>query len=128
MADKAEALRELFVRMGNGESLRNIAKDMGLPESTLRGWALEDDESFAQYARAREAQAHALFEDIADLARSAVGLDKDLVQGYKLAIDAKKWQASKLLPREYGEKQQHEVSGKDGGALVLQVVYEDEGE
>jgi hypothetical protein len=37
----------------------------------------------------------------------------------RLQVDARKWVASKLLPKKYGDKLQQEVSGPDGGALTV---------
>lgn len=117
-------------RMAKGESLRSICRDDGMPaESTVRLWAVDDREGFAaQYARAREAQMDALAEDILDIAddsRNDIRVDQDgkevvdheLVQRSRLRVDSRKWLMSKIAPKRYGDKIEHEHSG----ALVVNI-------
>lgn len=76
-----------------------------------------------RYARACEARAESIFEDIleiadeanADLTISEKGqliVNGEAVQRSKLRVDARKWVLSKLDPKKYGEKQQLEHSGE----------------
>jgi hypothetical protein len=60
---------EICERLTNGESLRKITLDEHMPAaSTVFKW-LTDNETFAeQYARAREAQADTLADEILDIA------------------------------------------------------------
>ena len=92
---------EICRRMALGESLHSICRDDGFPpHSTVREWAVDDREGFsAQYARARELQAHAIAEAAMDEALSAT--DPMLA---RLAFDARKWFAGKVLPKHYGDK------------------------
>lgn len=124
--DKRAVIATLCQAMAAGESVRAFARRHGHSEATLRLWASENAEDAAQYARAREAQADAVFDELDELARSAVGLPGEQVQGYRLAVDALKWRASKLAPKSYGEKAQVEHTGRDGGPVRLTVAYEDE--
>jgi hypothetical protein len=39
-----------------------------------------------------------------------------------LRIDARKWYASKLAPKKYGEKTQTELSGPDGAPLNVSLI------
>ena len=68
-----------------------------------------------QYARAREAQADKLAEEalqIADDGRSdtyvdgdgSVKTDTEVIQRSKLRVDTRKWLASKMAPKKYGDK------------------------
>src|SRR5262245_55391125 len=47
---------EICRRLAEGETLRAICRDIGMPaESTVRAWAVDDRDGFsAQYTRARE--------------------------------------------------------------------------
>lgn len=95
-------------RLAAGESLRAIcdSDDMPLPE-TVRSWYINDVEGFsAQYARAREAQAEHYAEDIVHIADT----ESDQAKA-RNRIDARKWTASKLLPKRYGDKVEVEHSG-----------------
>lgn len=68
-----------------------------------------------QYARAREAQADKLAEEalqIADDGRNDTYVDGDgnvktdteVIQRSKLRVDTRKWLASKMAPKKYGDK------------------------
>ena len=83
-----------------------------------------------QYARAREAQADKLAEEIlaiADDGRSDTYLDgegnektdSEVIQRSKLRVEARKWLASKMAPKKYGDKIQAEHTGADGGAIQV---------
>ena len=84
-----------------------------------------------QYARAREAQADKLAEEalqIADDGRSDTYLDAEgnektnteAIQRSKLRVDTRKWLASKMAPKKYGDKVTQEHTGADGGAIQVQ--------
>jgi hypothetical protein len=70
-----------------------------------------------QYARALSALAEnqvALLEDaIADMRGGKID-----AQMAKVEIDARKWFASKFLPKRYGEKITQEISGPDGAPIA----------
>ena len=56
-------------------------------------------------------------DDIIEISDSVRGAsDNAAVQAAKLAADNRKWIASKLLPKQYGERT--EVTGKDGAPLI----------
>ena len=40
------------------------------------------------------------------------------IQRSRLRVDTRKWVASKLLPKKYGERNSIEVTGKDGAPLI----------
>jgi hypothetical protein len=96
-----ELAARICARLASGESLRAICADEDMPpESTVREWAVDDREGFAaQYARAREAQADFHADEIIEIADSA----EDAQLG-RLRVDARKWVASKLAPKRYGER------------------------
>lgn len=99
--DEARA-DEICERLANAESLRSICLSAHMPaQSTVFRW-LEQNESFRKrYACARETQAHAMADEILDIADE----NDDDVQRSKLRVDARKWLAAKLLPTKYGDRQ-----------------------
>jgi hypothetical protein len=109
---------EICWRMACGQSLRSICRDPGMPpESTVRWWHIYDHEGFAaQYARAREAQADCWASEIVDLADETLA-DANHVAKARLQIDARKWVASKLLPRKYSERVSAELTGANGAPI-----------
>jgi len=73
--------------------------------STVMLWLTQDDkQSFSeQYAHAREAAADALADDIQDISDGVLKKKYD-PQAARVAMDGKKWIASKLKPKKYGDK------------------------
>lgn len=95
--------------IASGKSLRDACKEEGMPgESTVRLWVIKDYEGFAaQYARAREEQAEHFAEDLISIAD-----DMSIPSDQKrIMVDARKWTASKILPKRYGDKVEVEHSG-----------------
>lgn len=110
-------------RLTEGESLRAVCRSKGMPGlATVIRW-LEANLGFrAQYARAREAQAHAIADEcqaIADGARGGTNAD---IQAARLRVDTRKWFASKLFPKVYGDRIQAEVLGDGGGPVAVSFV------
>lgn len=95
-----ELAEELCRRVSEGRSLRSVCQDEDMPvRSTVRLWQVADAEFSAQYARAREARAEVLADEIIDIADQAA--DAQLA---RLQVDARKWAASKLDPKRYGDR------------------------
>ncbi|WP_368667224.1 hypothetical protein [Roseomonas sp. 18066] len=116
-AYRTEVVERILQRMAAGETLTSICRDRGMPaHSTVRLWAAEDRNGFsAQYARAREAQAHALAEAALDEAMTATG-DAQLA---RLRFDAARWFVSKMLPKVYGPKAEAEAVTLDNPLVAL---------
>ena len=85
------------------------------------------------YARAREAQADAIFDEIIDIADNAQNdwmerngerggsgyeLNGEHIQRSRVRIDARKWMAGKLRPKVYGDKAIVEGPGENGEHIV----------
>jgi hypothetical protein len=103
----SDALASLICeRISSGQSLREICRTKGMPHlDTVRQWLIGKPEFSAQYARAREEQADTLADEVVAIADS-VAREKSgtKVQAARLRVDARKWKASKLRPKVYGEK------------------------
>ena len=107
-------------RLADGESLRSICADEDMPcRSAVFRWLSERPEFADQYARAREEQAETLADEIVAISDETevtvkhdgeevrLALDATAVARGRLRIDARKWVASKLKPKKYGERIQH---------------------
>lgn len=121
-------------RMSKGRSLRTVCKAEGMPDiGTVLRWLAKEgpewDEFRRQYARAREAMADAMSEEILDIAddgsndtyvddEGKTKTDWDVVARSKLRIDARKWLLSKVAPRKYGERITQEHTGDGLTALA----------
>lgn len=102
-------------RITEGESLRRICLDDGMPAaSTVFKWLTDRKEFSEQYARAREAQADHLAEEILQIAddgendtyqtENGLAVNHDVIARSRLRVDARKWLASKMAPKKYGDK------------------------
>ena len=115
-------------RIANGESLRAICDDDDMPDkATVFRWLKAEPDFCDQYARAREAQADAIFDDILSIADDGrndwmekvngdgenVGwtVNGEAMRRSQLRIEARKWMAGKLKPKKYGDKLDLNVSG-----------------
>lgn len=129
--------------IANCVPLRAIAAMEGMPDTaTIMRWLADDGkpEFREQYARAREAQADKMAEDILTIAdeectmvradkhgskdddgegNTEVVFDATAVARNKLRVDARKWLASKMAPKKYGDKLQAELTGANGGAIEV---------
>ena len=117
-----ELAERICNELAEGKSLRTICLADDVPsQGTIFRWLA--DERFTKfresYARAREAQADAIFDEILDIADDGANdymgddgsYNGDAVQRARLRIDARKWMAGKLRPKVYGDKIEHEHSG-----------------
>lgn len=103
----------------HGISLRRICeKYPDLPHSdTINEWRAKKNEFSAQYLAAREKQAHILFdtsfEDIEeikhyyyeDIKSGATCVDAGIVAAQRALANHKTFMASKIRPKDYGDKQ-----------------------
>jgi hypothetical protein len=112
----SDIISSICKRLEEGEALRTILQEKEMPSTaTFFKWIDEDEEKLKQYARAKEAYAENVFNDIiliADGTDSDVVKDEDgieninhhIIQRDRLRIDARKWHLSKLNPKKYGDK------------------------
>lgn len=131
----SEIAAQICGRIADGESLRAICRDESMPaSSTVFVWLQKHPVFVEQYTRAREAQADAMADDILDISDNATNdwmqrnhgeddpgwvANGEHIQRSKLRVDSRKWLASKLQPKKYGDKIDHSLTGKDGGPIVI---------
>ena len=121
-----EVTARICAQIADGKSLRTIAKMEGIPSlTTIFEWLGAKPEFAEQYARAKEAQADAMTEDMLEIADTPPqmgerGIDSADVADKRLRIDTRKWLASKLKPKKYGDKIEQEIKGEIG--LTVQIV------
>lgn len=117
---------EICEQIVEGKSLRSIcrAKDMPSASSVFK-WLRDNEEFSQQYARAKEEQAEALADEIIDIAdgkKAKYEEGEADVNRDRLAVDARKWVASKLKPKKYGDSQTLRHADADGEKLELDDV------
>lgn len=131
-----ETAQKIFELMAEGKSLRQISKLPDMPgKSTILRAAVSTSEDMVwfrdQYAQAISVRTYGLIDDIIDIADDgsndwydteiATGVvvtkpDSEHINRSRLRIDTRKWAASKLLPKVFGERM--ELVGKDDTPLI----------
>lgn len=116
-----ELAYEICSQLANGKSLRKICESSEIPSiDTIRRWLLDEDkaEFQAQYARARDEQADYYADAIIEEADKAT--DRDTAAAAKVRVDARKWVASKLKPKRYGDKL--DLDAKIDSNITIQTI------
>ncbi|NDI00174.1 MAG: hypothetical protein EBY78_07675 [Actinobacteria bacterium] len=115
-----ELFDEICEKIANGESLRKICKDEKMPNLTsVWKWLNNNEELSKQYARAKEEQAELFADEIteicdAEMPMDAFGkIDAGAVNQARLKIDSRKWIASKLKPKKFGDYTKIQAEVKD---------------
>lgn len=109
----------LFLRMLDGESLRKICDSPDMPSvAVIFKWLTDGahPEFVEQYARTREAQGHLY----ADETREIVDSEPDAARA-RVRFDQRRWHASKLAPKVYGDKIEQRLTGANGESLPVMV-------
>lgn len=89
--------------------------------STIFSWLTKYKEFSEQYARAKSLQAEVLADEIIDISDDGSNdlffdddgnaiTNHDVIARSRLRVDARKWLASKLAPKVYGDRVQNEVT------------------
>lgn len=124
---------EICAKISSGLSLRKVLEG-GKPisQKVFFEWIDADVEKSKQYARAAEARADSIFEDILDIADDSNGdvkytehgevMNSEFVQRSRLRVDARKWMLAKMMPKKYGERIEQEISGKNGEPFSVNII------
>ena len=94
---------EFFFRIGNGESLRGVSRDLGVPFQTVWSSIMIDEKRKANYEDAKISRAHFHAAKIEDIIEN-VELGKIDPQVARISIDARKWLASKMYPKFFSDR------------------------
>lgn len=105
--------------LAKGRSMRSIGKDENMPSiTTMFTWIRQYPEFAAQYDRAKEESADCHADEIIDIADDGSNdwmqtndpdnpgwkLNGEHVARSRLRVDSRKWIASKLKPKRWGDK------------------------
>ncbi len=107
--------------------LVNICKLDKMPHvSTVHRWLNDNKEFCDTYTRARETQADLLADQIINIAddhsddtiinaaTGATQINAEWIARCRLQVDARKWKASKLAPKKYGDKVDQKITHEGG--------------
>lgn len=128
-----EIAAAILERLADGESLKAICRDEGMPSARrVRQWAIDDREGFGEpYERARHLGCWSIADDLLEIAddgrndwmrQSGKGdegwaANGENVQRSKLRIESRRWLLSKLLPKQFGDKIEQQITGAGGAPL-----------
>jgi len=112
---------DILARIEAGEMLGHIAEDHGCSRGTLTNWIAADID---RSVRAREARqrASAAWDEMATRGIAEAEDQFELAKAKELAHHYR-WRASKIAPKDYGDKVTQEVTGAAGGPLEVVVRY-----
>ena len=131
---------EILNRIISGESLNRILKDDHLPSiSTVFNWLTDSTKSdfLDKYNKAKELQAEYYADELIDIADDTSGdfkektlsngevvlvPDTEHIQRSRLRVETRKWAASKLLPKRYGDKQEVALATDDSIKELINLV------
>lgn len=120
---------EICARLSKGETLLSICRSDHMPHRvTVYDWLWDKrhEEFHNMYARARRVQAHGYVDEIIEISDNKqndsycdeYGNEKpnhEYMQRSRLRVDSRKWFASKVMPKIYGDKL--ELSGDEDNPL-----------
>jgi hypothetical protein len=106
----------ICAELAMGRSLRTVCKANDMPGlETVFRWLREKPDFREQYAQGKSESADALVDEMIDIADDTTGdfveddegnvkFNSEHVQRSRLRVDTRKWIASKLKPKRYGER------------------------
>ena len=123
-----EIAETICARMAEGESLRSICRDHYMPHrSSVYQW-LRKNAAFADlYTQARELLVESWGDEMLEISDDGTtdyvikkgrngteyeAVDQEHIQRSRLRVDTRKWLMSKLAPRKYGDRVEHEHLGE----------------
>jgi len=111
-----ELTARLCAQLAQGKSLRTVCKPASMPSvATVFNWLGSKPEFVEQYEKAKAESADAMVDEMLDIADD---LDEH-AQSRRVRIDTRKWIASKLKPKRYGDRITH--SGDDEHPLITRI-------
>lgn len=119
-----ELASHICSELAAGKSLVKICEDPNMPgRRTVFDWLRAHPEFEKLYQIAKDECAEVLVEEMLEIADNGGRAGtSEKVQRDRVRIDTRKWIASKLKPKKYSEKVAAEVSGPEGGPVVVEIV------
>lgn len=126
--NREELVPIICERLANGEPLAVICRDIGVPRRTVNEWRKDDPEIRQVFQDARDDGYDFLAYDALQIADDGhrdytedsdgrLVPDYDHIQRSKLRVETRLKLLAKWDPKRYGEKQQLEHTGPNGGPV-----------
>jgi Bacteriophage Sf6, terminase small subunit-like len=94
---------DLLAYISEGRPIRAFLHQHSLDFKTLIRFVEQSPESRQQYSHARRCCVEAYVAEIVPMSDAVIGEEMNVVTATRNAVDARKWVAGKLAPREYGD-------------------------
>jgi len=121
--------QQIVDKVSSGKSVSTVLRDQGMPTWTsFQSMLASDDQLRAAYDKAVQDRADRLADEILQLSDEVMpeGLEGAMasawVQQKRMQVDARKWIASKLKPRTYGDR--IDMTVRDERISVLDALEE----
>lgn len=128
-----ELAAKICDEIAGGRSMRSICQDEGMPSKTsVLRWLANNEDFQKLYIAAKAMQAEGFADELIELAdtpregKKIVRKGKlvetttgDMIEHRKLQVSTRQWMIERLLPKKYGTKIQQEITGRDGGPVVI---------
>ena len=111
-----EIADRFFSGLADGKSMKTVCSPDDMPSTqTMFSWMRTKEGFLDKYTRAKEESADALADEMLDIADDGTNdyylskddqpiVDGDHIQRSRLRIETRKWLASKLKPKKYGDR------------------------
>lgn len=127
----ADTICELIATTERG--LHSICKELEISVVSVFKWIKENENFSNNYARAKESQAELSASKILEIADDASNDDlideegrvrpnSEWINRSRLRVDARKWIASKLHPKKYGDKTDLTTNGENINPVVVNFI------
>jgi hypothetical protein len=141
MAYSQEIAEAICARLSEGEPLRQICRDEGMPKwRTVYDWLAENEDFAARFARAREVGFDAIAAEALEIADTPLMGEEitekddgrvekrkgDMLGHRKLQIETRLKLLAKWDPKRYGERISQELTGANGGPVHITASSHDE--
>jgi hypothetical protein len=133
-----ELFTDLCSRIACGELLCDLCQEYGFTRVWFWKWVNQDQERINAYACARIEQQHTFADEILKIADDSTNdtctktsksgdeydaCDNEWINRARVRIDTRKFLMARIAAKDYGDKIQTEISGKDGGPIqTTQIV------
>jgi hypothetical protein len=128
-----ELLDAICAGISLGKSARAMCVEVGISQRVLWNWLASDAELMRQYLRAKELCIDAYAEEIIEISddgsrdtytdeKGREVTDREVIARSQLRIDARKWYASRLAPKKYGDKLLNPHEGGDTNKPIVHRV------
>lgn len=116
--EKQNIVNNICDLITDGDSLRKACEEIGTSLKVFYQWINDDEIKSNQYAQACQNRADKLAEEILSIS------DQNFtdVQRDRLRVDSRKWIASKMYPKKYGDRliSDHNINPKEINGITFE--------